>query len=63
VCGPASNVYGDVPQCGASVDSTAVAAPSNGNQATLNVDADPTGTSARVTARPWPSAGATSAIC
>jgi hypothetical protein len=38
VCGPSSNVYGDVPPCGGPVDSTAIAAPSNGNLATLNVD-------------------------
>ena len=41
VCGPSANVYGDVPECGGPVDSTSVAAPGNGNVATLNVDADP----------------------
>lgn len=41
VCGPTANVYGDVPQCGGPVDATTTPAPSNGNVATLNVDADP----------------------
>jgi phospholipase C len=41
LCGPAGSVYGDVPECGGPVDSTAIAAPSNGNVGTLNADADP----------------------
>lgn len=41
LCGPAANVYGDVPACGGAVDSTSIAAPSNDNLATLNVDTDP----------------------
>ncbi|HZR84187.1 MAG TPA: alkaline phosphatase family protein [Candidatus Binatia bacterium] len=41
VCGESGHVYGDVPECGGPVDSTTIAAPTNGNVGTLNVDTDP----------------------
>lgn len=41
VCGPAADVYGDVPECGSPAASTATPAPGNGTLGTLVDDTDP----------------------
>jgi phospholipase C len=41
VCGPATDIYGDVPPCDGPANSSAQAPPSNGSLGTLNADTDP----------------------
>jgi phospholipase C len=41
VCGPASSVYGDVPECGPPVSSTSTPPPTNGTLGTFVDDTDP----------------------
>jgi len=57
LCGPATAIYGDVPECGPPVSSTGTAAPTNGTLGTFVDDTDPywdvcsTGSTAALTGR------------